>query len=309
MCYQRTVFLLKLIIKQNKDMVKKKKKKVKSNKKETKKILREEKKDKLKKNHYCGFWDFHYWLRFVLTLLLISLVVYVVIAAMSQLKEYRYIGGEAAYQETISVEGRGEVYTKPDVAMVIFSVSNEAKTVADAIQKNSQTMNEVISSVRIQGVETKYLKTISFNLYPRYEYEETEDLVQTEGKRVLVGYEVRQSLETKIKDMENIGNVIQAATNAGANQVGSLSFTIDDEDAYKEEARHLAIEQAEAKAEQLASQLGIKLLGIKSFSENIYGVAGMYRAGTDMIESASSNIEVGENKIEARVNIIYKIRD
>ena len=109
--------------------------------------------------------------------------------------------------------------------------------------------------------------------------------------------------------MENIGNVIQAATNAGANQVGSLSFTIDDEDAYKEEARHLAIEQAEAKAEQLASQLGIKLLGIKSFSENIYGVAGMYRAGTDMIESASSNIEVGENKIEARVNIIYKIRD
>ena len=290
-------------------MAKKKKKKIKSNKKEIKKILKEKKKDKLKKNHCCRFWDFHCWLRFALILLLISLVVYVIIAVMSQLKEYRYIGGEIAYQETVSVEGRGEVYAKPDVAMVIFSVSNEAKTVADAIQENSQIINEVISSVKIQGVEAKYLKTISFNLYPRYEYEEVEGLVRPEGKRVLVGYEVRQSLEVKIKDMENIGNIIQAATNAGANQIGALNFTIDNEDVYKEEARRLAIEQAEAKAEQLASQLGIKLLGIKSFSENIYGVAGTYRASADMVESVSSNIEVGENKIEARVNITYKIRD
>jgi len=288
---------------------KKRKKKIKSKQREDKKNFMAEKKKKLKGNHCCRFWDFNFWFRFILILLLISLLTYAVVAVMSQLKKYRYIGEEIDYQETIAVEGRGEVYVKPDVAMVVFSVKNEAETVADAIQANSQKMNEVISSVKTQGVEAKDLKTISFNLYPRYEYEE-EYLVRREGKRVLVGYEVIQSLEVKIKDIENIGNVIQEATNAGANQMGALSFTIDDENKHQEEAKRLAIEEAKNKAKQLASQLGVELLGIKSFSESISGIApGRYKASADMLEIASPNIEVGQNRIEARVNIIYKIRD
>lgn len=288
---------------------KKRKKKIRLEGRQGKKNLRAERRKKSKRDHCCRFWDFNLWLRFIVIFILLALLIYIVIAAMNGIKEHKYIGGEIDYQETIAVEGRGEVYARPDVAVVVFSVKNEAKTVASAIEENSQKMNEVIYSVKIQGVEAKDLKTISFNLYPRYEYEE-EDLIWPEGKRVLVGYEVIQSLQVKIREMENIGTIIQEATNAGANQAGALSFTIDDEDKHKEEARRLAIEQAEAKAEQLASQLGIKLLGIKSFSESINGVIpGIYRDSADMLEAASPNIEVGQNKIEARVNIIYKIRD
>lgn len=277
---------------------------------------RAEKKKRLKENGCCRFWNFNLWLRLTIILILISLLIYVIVAVMSGLKEYKYIGGEINYQETITVEGMGEVYATPDVAIAVFSVKNEAKTVAQAIQENSKKMNEIIYSVKIEGVDEKDLKTISFNLYPRYEYYEYEyiedegDVLQADGKRVLVGYEVIQSLQVKIKDMENIGNIIQQATNSGANQVGALSFTIDNEDKYKEEARQLAIEEAKNKAEQLASQLGIKLLGIKSFTENINGsFLGAYRASIDMLEMTSPNIEVGQNKIEARVNIIYKIQD
>ena len=288
---------------------KKRRKKIKLEKKESKKIFRAEKKKKLKRNHCCRFWDFHLWLRFILILILILLLAYIAVSVRSQIKEYRYIGREIDYQETITVEGRGEVYVTPDVAKVIFSVKNEAETLADAIKENSQKMNEVIYSVKMQGVEAKDLKTISFNVYPRYEHEE-ENLVRPEGKRVLVGYEVVQSLEMKIKYVENIGSVIQEATNAGANQVGALSFTIDDEDKHKTEARHLAIEQARDKAEQLSSQLGIKFLGIKSFSESVNAIApGMYKTSEDMLEITSPNIEVGQNMIEVRVSIVYKIQN
>jgi len=298
-------------------MVKKKvKKKAKLTIRENKKILKASEKrklgeKKLNKNNCCWFWNFNFWLRFIVIFILISVLVYVTVLAMSGLKKYKYIGEETGHQETITIEGVGEVYAKPDVAVVVFSVRNEAKTVAGAMQENSGKMNEIIYSIKAEGVDEKDLKTISFNLYPRYEYiEDEEDISQINGNRVLVGYEIIQSLQIKIKDMGNIGSIIQQATNAGASQVGSLSFTIDDEDKYKEEARRLAIEEAKNKAEQLAFQLGIKLLGIKSFSENINGISlGAHRASSDMFEIASPNIEVGQNKIEARISIVYKIKD
>ncbi len=261
----------------------------------------------------CRVWNFNFCLRFFVFFILASALVYLIVAVASKIKQYEYIGADIDYQETITVEGAGEVYIKPDTAVVVFSVTNEAETVAEAVAANSRRMNEVISSVKSQGVAANDLKTIGFNLYPRYEYYEEEGFIRPEGKRALVGYEVIQRLQVKIRDMEKIGVVIQQAADAGANQVGSLSFIIDDEEQYKEEARSLAIEEAENKAEKLATELGIKLRGIKSFSEALSGISGaIYRADALALESSVSpapSIETGENKIEVRVNIVYKIQN
>ena len=215
---------------------------------------------------------------------------------------------------TITVSDTGEVYAKPDLALTAFSVITEEKTVAEALSKNTEKMNTVIDFVKGQGVEEKDLKTTSFNIYPRYEwYDETQCEIYPcpTGERVLVGYEVQQSLEVKIRDLEKIGAIIEGATEAGANQVGDLQLTIDKQDELKKQAREQAIEKAKTKAKELAGQLGVKLVRITNFSESsvipyYYGLEKA--AALSGVGGGTPQIETGENKIEVTVSITYEIR-
>jgi uncharacterized protein YggE len=218
-------------------------------------------------------------------------------------------------ENTITVTESGEVYIKPDLALITFSVTNEAETVAEALSENTKSMNAVIEAVKEQGVEEKDLKTTSFNIYPRYEWRQTEVCLIPpcpSGERTLVGYEVTQSLQVKIRDLEKTAEILQAAADAGANQVGDLQFTVDKEDEFKKQAREEAINKAKTKAQELAKQLGVRLIRISNFSESGLGVR--YYA---LEESAAPlgigggempKIETGENKIEVTVTITYDIK-
>ncbi len=218
-------------------------------------------------------------------------------------------------ENTITVSDTGTIYAKPDLALATASVITEKKTVAEAMQENTRKMNAVIDAVKELGVEDKDLKTTSFNIYPRYEYKRVEAEIEIypypPGKRVLVGYEVSQSLQIKIRDMAKIGAIIEGTTNAGANEVSDLQFTIDKEDELKAQARAEAINKAKAKAEELAKQLGIRLVKISNFSES--GVVPYFysmkeAAPLGMGGGETPQIETGENKIEVTVSITYEIR-
>lgn len=231
------------------------------------------------------------------------------IGAWNKIKESKYIGQEIETRNTITVSDQAEVYAKPDLAMVDFSAVTEAKTVSQAMSQNTAKMNAVIAAVKGLGVDEKDLKTTNFNINPLYQYEK-ETLYGT-GKRTLYGYEVRQSLELKIRDLSKIGQMIEQATAAGANQVGDLWFSIDKQDELRAQAREEAIKKAKQKAEVLAKQLGVKLVRIINFNENGetpyyflkesgYGIGG---GG----EAVAPEIETGQNKIQANVAITYEI--
>jgi len=248
----------------------------------------------------------------LLNIFLAVLIVSTAVGIQNQIKEGRYIGQEIETKNTISVSDTGEIYATPDLALTTFSVVNEAKTVSEAMAENTEKMNAVIDFVKDQGVEGKDLKTTGFNIYPRYEWQKQVGLppYPPEGRRVLVGYEVRQSLEVKIRDMGKIGNIIEGATAAGANQVGNLQFTIDKEDELKAEARKQAIDKAKAKAKELASQLEVNLVRITNFTESsvvpiprYYGLEEIGLGGA----AEAPQIETGENKITVTVTITYEI--
>ncbi len=107
----------------------------------------------------------------VIILFLISLIVWFGVGTMNKLKEGRYIGQEIEAKNTITVSGTGEIYTKPDLALLDFSVVTEKKTVAEAMTENTKAMNAIIASIKNQGVEDKDLKTTGFTIYPRYEWQ------------------------------------------------------------------------------------------------------------------------------------------
>ncbi|OQB44523.1 MAG: 26 kDa periplasmic immunogenic protein precursor [Parcubacteria group bacterium ADurb.Bin159] len=243
---------------------------------------------------------------FILSAFLVVLIVLGVVIIQNKIEERKYIGRENESRNTITVFGTGEVYAKPDLAITNFSVITDEKTVDKAMSKNTEKMNAVIEAIKNKGVDGKDMKTTNFNINPRYEWYEN-------GRRVLVGYEITQSLETKIRDMEKIGEIIETATNAGANQIGDLQFTIDKEEELQKQARKEAIKEAKAKAEELASDLGIKLVKISGFSESsgtpVYPIySGLLKADqASGMGGAVPQIETGENKIEVTVDITYEI--
>jgi uncharacterized protein YggE len=246
----------------------------------------------------------------ILCLLLAALAVSTAVDIVNKIKEGMFIGSAG---NTITVSGTGDIYAKPDLAVVDFSVLTEAKTVSQAMADNTNKMNAVIDSAKSQGVEDKDLKTINFNISPHYEwyYQQTCSIPPCpSGERVLVGYDVTQTLEVKIRDLTKIGDIVQGATNAGSNQVGDLQFTFDDPDALLSQAREQAIAEAKTKARDLASQLGVKLVRIANFSEGSTAPFPVYlkeAAGMGGAVPAAPQIETGQNKIEVTVSITYQI--
>ena len=238
--------------------------------------------------------------------LLVVLILFVGMLAINEFKKSKYIGQDV--QNTISVSGVGEIYARPDLALISFSVVAEEKTVADALAKNSEVMNEVIEFLKNSGIEDKDLKTTTFRVSPRYEWRNGSKVIYPpSGERVLVGYEVTQSLQVKIRDMSEIGSLIEGATNAGVNEVNSLEFTFDNEDELKKQAREQAIDKAKTKAKELASQLGVRLGRIADFQESavspvFYDMKEAYGLG-----GAAPEIETGENLIKSSVIITYQI--
>lgn len=240
----------------------------------------------------------------VLVVFFIVLILSTAVDVVNKIKEGRYISQNVRMRNSIVVSETGEVYAKPDLAVITFTVLKEAKTVADAMDENSATMNDVIEAVKEQGIEDKDVKTTSFNIRPRYEYSEG-----TYGKRILVGYEVVQELQVKIRDLGKIGTIIEKATSSGANEVSDLQLTIDNQDELKKQAREQAIAAAKIKAGELTSQLGVKLGKIVSFSENFY--VPRYDVQYSMKEAVGGgevpDIQTGENKISVSVVITYEI--
>ena len=243
----------------------------------------------------------------ILAVLIVFFVVLIFstgVDVVNKIKEGKYISQNIRARNSIVIFETGEVYAKPDLAVVVFSVIKEAKTVSGAMNENSAVMNNVIEAIKEQGVEEKDIKTTSFDITPRYEYSEG-----TFGKRVLVGYEVVQGLEVKIRNMGKIGEIIEKAADSGANDIGDLQLTIDNQDELENQAREKAIGEAKTKADQLASQLGVELGGVISFNESLY--FPYYKSQVSLKEAAGGgeipNIQTGENKISVSVTITYQI--
>lgn len=260
----------------------------------------------LKENKCC-------WL---IAIPLIVLTFYLGVLTLNKIKEGKYIGQTAELTNTFVVSDTGTVYSKPDLAITTISVVSEEKTVAEAMADNTKKMNAIIESVKGNGVEEKDLKTTNFYISPMYEWEKVAECTYypcPEGKRTLVGYSITQSLEVKIRDMEKVGEIIQGATDSGANQVGDLQFTIEEADNLKSQAREEAINKVKAKAKVLAEQLGVKIVKIASYSEGgVYNYpSATYSSkavGMGGAEDATAQIQTGENKTEVTVSITYEFR-
>ena len=235
----------------------------------------------------------------------IILSLYVAVLAFNAVQEGRYIGKEINPTNTINISATGEVFAAPDVANFSVSVVKEAKTAVDAQNQNAEAINKIVKFLKDSGIEDKDVKTSGYNIYPKYDYLEHQG-------QVFKGYEVTQSLDVKVRKIDEAGKILSGAVEMGANQVGGINLAIDNEDALKRAARQAAINEAKQKADDLVKDLGVNLGRLVSFSESSGGyptpLYGMMKAEGLGGGATAPEIPTGENKISVSVNLTYEIR-
>ena len=222
---------------------------------------------------------------------------------ISKLREYRYIGSGLQYRNTINVIGEGKVMAKPDIALVKASVVSEGKNVTAVQDANTKNMNKIIEFLEDSGVKEKDIKTVNYNLNPRYVYREG-------AAPRIAGYSITQGLEIKIRDLDKVGQILEGTVTAGANQINSFVFRVDDDEELRAEAREIAIKEAKKKAKELASQLGVKLVKLSGYNESFSNPIMYKEMSYDMAGRGGGglpNVQAGENEIIVNVNLSYEI--
>jgi len=239
--------------------------------------------------------------------LTLFLVVFISVLTWNEIKKHDYIGRESQQTYTIAIDGEGKITAIPDIAEISLGIETQKLKVVDAQKENTEKMNKIISQLKGMGIEAKDITTTNYSIYPRYDW--------LENRQVLQGYIVSQSVTVKIRNLDKVGDIVDQAGQLGANQVGSLNFTIDEPEALKQQAREKALQNAKEKAEALAKVAGVKLGKLVSFTESGNGSVPVYRdyamksldAGMGGEAAPAPTMEPGSQDIIIDVMVTYEV--
>jgi uncharacterized protein YggE len=210
----------------------------------------------------------------------------------------------------IWVSGNGKVTATPDVALLSVGIEVQMETVAEAQAVATDAMNMVVTALEDNGVKEEDIQTQQYSINKVSNWE--KPVYDGGDVEVIIGYRVTNMVIAKVRDIDTVGAVIDAAAAAGGDytRINSISFAVDDPQPYYEEARAQAVEYAKAKAEQLAELSGVTLGKATYISESSYYSPNYVRSDMAMegaVPAAETSISPGELEISASVQIAYAI--
>jgi len=246
------------------------------------------------------------------------LLVFIVVLSFGVLSwgyyNYRQAQNIVNPERVITFTEEGKVIAKPDIAKISFSVITQGIEATAVQAENNQKMQKVIDFVKKQGIEEKDMKTTNYVLNPQYDYtwcrKSKDDTRYCSPK--IIGYELTQSVEVKIRDFNKINIIIGGLSDAGANQISNISFSIDEPEDYKNQARIEALKKIEKRAQLLSKETSLKLGKIVSVSESGIFPSPIYRDLKATVGSAeapsAAPIETGTQEITVTLTVSYEIK-
>ena len=196
----------------------------------------------------------------------------------------------------ITVSGTGTITTVPDEATFTVGVQTQGSSAREALAANSEQMRRVIAAVRSAGVAKDDVQTQDVSVSANY----------SDGNRI-DGYTANNSVLLTIHGLSSAGKVLDAASNAGANQVYGPSFSRSDQEKLRAKALRDAVGDARTKAEALADAAGVSLGRVTAISEGFSGGSEPYFADDVRAAKTAAPIEPGTQDIQASVTVTFAI--
>lgn len=205
-------------------------------------------------------------------------------------------GGAEKPAGGITVTGVGTVTSVPDEASFTIGVHTQGSTAREALSANSQQMRRVIDAVKSAGVEKSDIKTQDVSVSADY---------AEEGR--IERYSAGNSVLVTIRDLSKAGAVLDAASNAGANEVYGPMLSRSDEDAQQAQALRDAVTDARKKAEALADAAGVRLGRVTAVTEGFAGGPEPYYGSDMRLKAEAAPIEPGTQDTQATVTVTFAI--
>lgn len=212
--------------------------------------------------------------------------------------------GTVAYAGQLKVTGQGKVASIPDMATITLGVTSHAKTAAGALLENSTATGEVLKQVATAAIKPRDVQTSGLNLTPRWKNSSSSN-----GKPpTIIGYVVSNQVTIRVRELAELGQVLNLVINNGANTFHGLQFGLQHPQPAKDEARKRAVTDAKRKAVLYSEAAGVKLGPITEISEQSGGGSSpVMMHGMAMSEAVP--IAEGEVSVSASINMVFEISD
>jgi uncharacterized protein len=201
----------------------------------------------------------------------------------------------------VTVAGEAVTRVEPDAAVLILSVVTQSSTAIAAQQDNARKTEAVTNALKTNGGTNVELKTSDYILQPQYDYRDNR-------LPKIVGYDARNSVIVTTVDLKNVGALIDAASNAGANSIDSVSFVLRQTSPARGRAMAEATQQAINKASAVAQALGGRVVRVVEESESsTVANEALVAEDTRGFKPARTPITAGQLSIKSNVQVIVEI--
>ena len=207
---------------------------------------------------------------------------------------------DSTIPRTITVVGEGTVSASPDIATINIGIQVNDPDVKVATDKGDELMANLMDALKAEGVADKDIETAYYNLY-------IDRPFGPDGQPGSATYQLSNSLQVTVRDLDNLTNILSAAIEAGANNINSVSFSIEDPSGLRSEARQKAVDEAQAKAEELADLNGVAVGEVVRISEVIDQGVPFASERALAIGGGGGGITPGDVDINVQLQITYAI--
>jgi len=202
----------------------------------------------------------------------------------------------------LSISASGSSEAVPDMATLSLGVATEGQTAQAAVAENARRMNALIQALRRAGIAERDIQTTNVSVYPQQQYRDGQ-------APLITGYQANNSVSARIRNIDHVGRVVDAAVAAGGNTVNGVSFSHEDPEAQMDIARRDAIAEARRRAELYANALGMSVARIVAVSEGGgYRPPVMPMAMERMAADAATPVAPGEIETRLEVNVTFELR-
>ena len=198
---------------------------------------------------------------------------------------------------TITVSGTGQALGAPDIAYIQLGTDQSNSDPAAAFQSANDVMNAVRDAVTGLGVAASDIQTTTFNIWVQ---DNTDSSGNPTGERT---YHAQDIVTITVRDVTKTGDVISAAIGAGANNINNLSFGIADPTELANQARAMAIADAQSRAQQIASTLGVTVGPVMTVNESVSSDGQPQPMAMAYAASAGGGAPVNQGQLTVSVQV------